>query len=178
MSLGLEPENRNSDIAKAIANASKASTVPVIFAAAANSGGNKPRAFPANRPGVICIHASDGRGNDGGISPSPEGKKSNFSTLGISIESRWKGKTVLKSGTSFSTPIAAALVADMLEFARYRCGLDEFETECLYSQGGVEKILHLLAHERQGYDYVKPPTLESYGSEADIVGKLTDIARR
>jgi hypothetical protein len=95
MSLGLEPDNRNVDIDKAISSAFKSNIT--MFAAAANNGGNKPRAYPANRrTGVICIHASDGHGNDGGISPSPESRKDNFSTLGISIESKWKRKKVLR----------------------------------------------------------------------------------
>lgn len=128
MLFGLEPDNRNVDIDKAISYALKANTT--IFAAATNNGGNKPRAYPANkRNGVICIHASDGRGNDGGISPSPESRKDNFSTSGVSIESKWKGRKVLKSGTSFATPIAAALAADVLEFARYTCSLSEYEQE-------------------------------------------------
>ena len=64
MSFGVESDNRNVDIDKAISNAFTCNTT--MFAAAANNGGNKPRAYPANRRnGVICIHASDGRGNDG-----------------------------------------------------------------------------------------------------------------
>jgi hypothetical protein len=100
MSFGLDAETRDVSIDKAISSAIKSNTI--IFAAAANSGGNKPRAYPARRAGVICIHASDGRRNDGGISPTPERKQSNFSTLGIVVESHWKGEKVWKSGTSFS----------------------------------------------------------------------------
>lgn len=176
LSFGLEPDNRNVEIDKAIFNAISDNTI--IFAAAANNGGNKPRAYPANRrTGVICIHASDGRGNDGGISPSPEARKSNFSTLGISIESRWKGKKVLKSGTSFATPIAAALAANMLEFARYKCSLDEYEQRRLHSYDSIEEILYMMAKERQGYHYIMPLHLWSSKSETDIARKIIGIAR-
>ncbi|RFU77424.1 hypothetical protein TARUN_4841 [Trichoderma arundinaceum] len=176
LSFGLEPDNRNVDINKAIFNAVSNNTI--VFAAAANNGGNKPRAYPANRrTGVICIHASDGRGNDGGISPSPEPRKSNFSTLGISIESRWKGKKVLKSGTSFATPIAVALAANMLEFAMYKCSLDEYEQRRLHSYDSIEELLHLMSKERQGYDYIMPLHLWSGNTEAAITRKLVDIAR-
>jgi hypothetical protein len=177
MSFGIESDYRNVDIDKAISNAFRRNTT--MFAAAANNGGNKSRAYPANRRnGVICIHASDGRGNDGGISPSPEKKKDNFSTLGVSIQSKWKGRKILKSGTSFATPIAVALAADVLEFARYKCLLSEYEQQCLYSFDGVCEILRLMSTPRQGYDYITPLRLwDGKNTEADIVRKITEIAR-
>ncbi|EGR44079.1 uncharacterized protein TRIREDRAFT_112638 [Trichoderma reesei QM6a] len=176
LSFGLDSNNRNVEIDKAIFNAISDDTI--IFAASANNGGNRPRAYPANRrTGVICIHASDGRGNDGGISPSPEPRKSNFSTLGISIESRWKGKKVLKSGTSFATPIAAAIAANMLEFARYKCSLDEYEHRRLHSYDSIEEVLHLMAEERQGYHYIMPLRMWDGADDTDVAGKLVEIAR-
>ncbi|KAL6900066.1 hypothetical protein GGI43DRAFT_406221 [Trichoderma evansii] len=151
-----------------------------MFAAAANSGGNKPRAYPSNRGSpVICVHASDGLGNDGGISPDPLPDEPNFSTLGISIASKWKGDDVFKSGTSFATPIAAALAADVLEFARYRCDLDEFEFNSLRDYDGICKILKLMARKRQGHDYLMP--LHLWNGENDdeaIKQKLYRIAGR
>ncbi|ETR96737.1 subtilisin-like protein, partial [Trichoderma reesei RUT C-30] len=174
LSFGLDSNNRNVEIDKAIFNAISDDTI--IFAASANNGGNRPRAYPANRrTGVICIHASDGRGNDGGISPSPEPRKSNFSTLGISIESRWKGKKVLKSGTSFATPIAAAIAANMLEFARYKCSLDEYEHRRLHSYDSIEEVLHLMAEERQGYHYIMPLRMWDGADDTDVAGKLVEI---
>ncbi|KAK1243094.1 hypothetical protein MKX07_003722 [Trichoderma sp. CBMAI-0711] len=176
LSFGLDSNNRNVEIDKAIFNAISDDTI--TFAAAANNGGNRPRAYPANRrTGVICIQASDGRGNDGGISPSPEPRKSNFSTLGISIESRWKGKKVLKSGTSFATPIAAAIAANMLGFARYKCSLDEYEHRRLHSYDSIEEVLHLMAEERQGYHYIMPLRMWDGADDADVAGKLVEIAR-
>ncbi|KAI1330204.1 hypothetical protein F5Y16DRAFT_31262 [Xylariaceae sp. FL0255] len=154
MSFGLEIY-RDKDIDKAIQAAYNDNIT--MFAAAANSGGNKPRAYPSNRDtGVICVHASDGLGNDGGISPTPLENTDNFSTLGIAIASKWKGDDVLKSGTSFATPIAAALAADVLELARYKCDLDEDEQQYLYKFDGIRKILRLMAGKRHGYDYITP----------------------
>ncbi|KAK8116357.1 hypothetical protein PG984_012859 [Apiospora sp. TS-2023a] len=141
-----------------------------IFAAASNSGGNKPRAYPSNRErGVICVHASDGLGNDGRISPTPLPDTDNFSTLGISVSSKWKGDDVLKSGTSFATPIAAALAADMLEFARHKCELDKEEYERLCEYGGICQILRLMAGKRQGYHYITPLSLWDNRDQDDMI---------
>lgn len=126
MSFGLESSIRDTEIDAAIHDSVKSNIS--IFAAASNSGGNKPRAYPSIRKhGVICIHASDGVGNDGLISPTPLKDNSNFSTLGICIPSKWQGVESHISGTSFATPIAAALVANVLEFARHKCELGEHE---------------------------------------------------
>ncbi|EHK21000.1 uncharacterized protein TRIVIDRAFT_153551 [Trichoderma virens Gv29-8] len=179
LSFGFESDHRNVEIDKAISSA--ISDNIIIFAAAANDGGNKPRAYPARRAGVICIHASDGNGNDGGISPSPQARKSNFSTLGISIESKWKGKKVLQSGTSFATPVAAALAADLLEFARYKCSLNEYEYRRLHSYDGIEALLHLMVEERHRYDYITPGRVwtgsNSNSCEMDLAKKIERIAR-
>ncbi|KAL7953373.1 peptidase S8/S53 domain-containing protein [Trichoderma compactum] len=150
------------------------------FTAASNSGGNKPRAYPSNRgPPVICVYASDGLGNDGGISPDPLPDESNFSTLGISIASKWKGDEVLKSGTSFATPIAAALVTDVLEFARHKCDLDEFEFNSLRGYDGICKILKLMVRKRQGHDYLMPLHLwDGQNDDETIIQKLYKIAGR
>jgi len=177
MSFGLEIA-RDKDIDKAIQAAYKDNIT--MFAAAANSGGNKPRAYPSNRgTGVICVHASDGLGNDGGISPTPLGNTDNFSTLGISIASKWKGDDVLKSGTSFATPIAAALAADILELARYKCDLDDDEQQCLYEFDGIRKILMLMANKRQGYDYIMPLHFwDGKKRNEDIVREINKIVGR
>lgn len=149
-----------------------------MFAAAANSGGNKPRAYTASRGSpVICVHASDGNGNDGGISPDPLPDEPNFSTLGISIASKWKGDDVLKSGTSFATPIAAALAADVLELARHKCDLNEEQFQSLCDYDGICKILKFMAKKRQGHDYLTPLHIwNNENNEEAIKQKLYDIA--
>jgi hypothetical protein len=175
MSFGLD--YRDTDIDKAITVALTRGIT--MFAAGANSGGNKPRAYPSNKQNaVICIHASDGRGNNGKISPTPLAKEDNFSTLGISIQSKWKKNEVHISGTSFATPIAVALAADMLEFAKYKCKLSEYEQQCLYKFNGVTKILRLMSEERDGYDYITPQHLwKPRSTEEDIIAMITNIAQ-
>jgi hypothetical protein len=176
MSLGLD--FRDTDIDNAIHEAAKANIS--IFCAAANAGGNKPRAYPARKNGILCIHASDGVGNDGGISPTPQRNCYNFTTLGISIPSQWKKKKVFISGTSYATPIAAALAADVLEFARHKCNLEEYQQERLCQYYGVRRILGLMleegAEKRGGYDYVMPFHLWTAGQTDDKVAeKIIEI---
>jgi hypothetical protein len=177
MSFGLEV--RDTDINIAIQSAVKADIT--IFAAAANNGGNRPRAYPASRKtGVLCIHASDGAGNDGGISPTSLKDRDNFSTLGMSILSRWKGKDIHVSGTSFATPIAAAFVANVLEFARLKCNLSKHQQEMLHEFDGARQILRLMVEEgtepRGGYQYVMPFHLwKANRSDTKVAEMITDM---
>ncbi|KAF4440432.1 extracellular serine protease [Fusarium austroafricanum] len=175
MSCGLD--TRDVEIDKAI-HAAMNSNIS-IFAASANNGGNKPRAYPSRRNGVLCIHASDGMGNDGGISPTPLETGDNFSTLGIAVPSKWKGKDVFISGTSFSTPIAAALAADVLEFARHKCSLSEHQQEVLYHFEGVRQMVRLMVEQgaaaRNGYHYVMPFHLWTARSDDDVAELITKI---
>ncbi|CAG9990475.1 unnamed protein product [Clonostachys byssicola] len=177
MSFGLDC--RDSDIDQAIHAAVNANIS--IFAAASNDGGNKPRVYPSSRShGVLCIHASDGLGNDGGISPTPQRRKDNFSTLGIGIPSKCKGIPTHISGTSYATPIAAAFAADVLEFARHKCDLSEHETKVLCHFDGVSKILRLMVEQevetRGGYDYVMPFHLWTTNrSDVQVAEMITEI---
>ncbi|PON23057.1 hypothetical protein TGAM01_v208062 [Trichoderma gamsii] len=110
--------------------------------------------------GVLAIHASDGLGNDGGISPTPMKNRENFSTLGIAIPSKWKKQAVDISGTSYATPIAASFAANMLELARCKVDLSEHQQNMLRKYNGVRQILQLMVGKdiqpRGGYDYIVP----------------------
>ncbi|CZR58461.1 uncharacterized protein PAC_08353 [Phialocephala subalpina] len=130
----------------------------LVFAAASNSGGNLPRAYPASLTGVICVHATDGMGNQASFNPSRERGNDNFATLGNGIESRWKRETVIKSGTSFATPIAAGIAANVLEFARHHLteiyDRNKYERLCSYS--GMRQMFICMSSPRGDYDYVSP----------------------
>ncbi|KAK4154756.1 hypothetical protein C8A00DRAFT_32424 [Chaetomidium leptoderma] len=117
----------------------------LVFAAAANWGYNRSLAFPASKKGVICVHATSGNGYDGQLSPRSDGSLKNFSigTLGTAIESEWNGKPVWLRGTSYATPIAAAVAANVVEFAR-RQNLDPHTQIELERFRGMKAVLALM----------------------------------
>ncbi|KAH6953871.1 peptidase S8/S53 domain-containing protein [Ilyonectria sp. MPI-CAGE-AT-0026] len=123
MSFGLRPPtnpnqkdkwlNVHRDINNVINNAG----YRIIFAAVSNGGLNEPCFFSAICRNVICVYASDGKGNDGGINPKGE-MDENFMTLGVAVELIAYGEFVYKSGTSYATPIAAGIAASFLHIAQ------------------------------------------------------------
>lgn len=140
----------------------------ILIAAASNDGGNKNRARPAEMDDVLCVHACDGRGNDGKMNPSPI-RGDNFTVLGVAIKSKENGREVFKSGTSFATPVAAAIAANILEFANCHCNLDVMQRRRLHRSAGMRDIFKRLSkikiqadlqdNNRGGYDYVYLPSL-------------------
>ncbi|KAI3575841.1 peptidase S8/S53 domain-containing protein, partial [Fusarium oxysporum f. sp. albedinis] len=98
----------------------------LIFTATSNSGGNKSRPWLASHPGVFCIHTTNQRGNTNrDINPTAQYSKDNFATLSKNIKSYWNGEKRYISGTSFATLIAAAMAANILEFAQRNLSADK-----------------------------------------------------
>jgi hypothetical protein len=67
-----------------------------------------------------------------------------------------KRKDVYISGSSFATPIAAGIGANVLEFARHRLNLDGWMKSRFYSHDGMTKILKAMSGPRGDYDFVHP----------------------
>lgn len=174
MSFGFQDKNK--DVDDAIERAFKADKL--MFAAASNEGGNKPRSRPGRNKNVICIHACDGLGNKGDMNPSPERKGYNFTTLGVAIESEWNGDVIYKSGTSFATPVAAAFAADILEFANFRCELSEADRKLLSKRDGMSEVLSAMSTERDHYDYVQPGRIYDVRDEGRMIGVIKDVIAR
>ncbi|KAM7185093.1 hypothetical protein V8F33_012602 [Rhypophila sp. PSN 637] len=145
------------ELAKEIETAIRDASPRLIFAAASNSGKNDPRAFPASdAPWVICVHASEGNGKDGGINPEIQ-SGFNFMTLGMGLDlmkrenfvknggERSRFKSVVKSGTSFATPIAAGIAATVLDLASHVDAIKPRVKKKLKSFEGMEKMLRLMS---------------------------------
>lgn len=143
-------------IEKALENA--ISSGKLIIAAASNDGGLKGRSRPARREGVLCIHATDGLGNKGGMNPSPLERSDNFATLGVAVFFHTNEGDVWKSGTSFATPIAVGFAAAVLEFARWRKanGSPISRSDLLGKKRGMEAVFRKMAEERDKYDFIQP----------------------
>lgn len=155
-----------------------------MIAASANWAGNHDVAYPARRERVICINATDGGGNPSKKNPTPRKGDNNFAILGLSIES-WRranakdpamGEEAMSailttaglmrpkagrekvwiSGTSYATPIAAGVAANVLEFMQYYDKMRSGERELLYSWSGMSRIFEAMSTERGGYEYIAP----------------------
>lgn len=144
----------------------------LVIAAASNNGGRSGRARPARHEDVICIHATDGDGNKGGMNPSPLAKADNFATLGVAVPSRWGNEDVWKSGTSFAVPIAVGFAADVLAFAKKRCNLTPRKMKTLHQKRGMQAVFREMSQRRDGYDFIHPNHLWEDGE------MTTDAARR
>jgi subtilisin family serine protease len=94
----------------------------LMFAAASNNGANGTiaRSYRArDSSSVFGIYSTDFNGRSSTFDPPPAELDYNFSTLGENISSVWTGNAEFSlTGTSVSTPIAAATAALVLEFIR------------------------------------------------------------
>ena len=154
MSFGLAREN--DDISHAIEEAEYNGAI--MFAAASNYGGNTGIAFPARSEKVLCIHASDGNGNKSGMDPSPRMGRENFSTLGVAIPSVTE-KGIYLSGTSYSTPVAVGIAANILRLVQNLADTNKLAENQLmraFSRTGMKNILLTMSNKRDGYHYVAP----------------------
>ncbi|RMJ10267.1 hypothetical protein CDV36_010102 [Fusarium kuroshium] len=134
----------DSDITEAILMAKKEKPTMLFFAAASNFGKNEPWTYPASDPNVIAVYALDGHGNDsGGTNPSPKEGHDNFGTLGLGIPVMWDGNTIYKSGSSFASPTAAAIAANVIDWLynmRQRGSFTETQYQFLRQLDGIRLI--------------------------------------
>ncbi|KEZ43238.1 hypothetical protein SAPIO_CDS4927 [Scedosporium apiospermum] len=179
MSFGFEDDSGwDDDMDEAIKHSFTAGRI--AFAAASNYGGNSCRTYPAKAGTVFCIHASDGHGNPSGLDPTPIRGDYNFSTLGVAVPCGHTGdREIFKTGTSYATPVAAGLAANIIDLADWLAAAGELtsaQKKKLRSYEGMRNIFKLMApSRRQDYDYVAPWNLWNGKVEEKIIwGKIRE----
>jgi subtilisin family serine protease len=162
----------------------------IIFAAASNGGGNSGLAYPANQNEVICIGASDGKGNKSDFTPGPYPDISNYTTLGEGVTSSWpkalsqtgQERTKIMSGTSVATPIAVGIAAMVVDFLRQLPrdvdqNLEFLVERQLRSKKGMNAVLKRLTEERDGFMYIAPWILFCDDRKEGVAQVLLDALR-
>jgi subtilisin family serine protease len=188
ISLSFSLVREDPDVQKAIA---LAFTKPIlIFAAASNDGGNHGVTYPAHKDEVICIYATDGRGNQFEGNPTQmENCTYHFASLGVAVKSAWPRKlsestlkpsqtlTKRMTGTSFATPIAASTAANIINFAVMH-GLEENMLQFLKSRQGMQRVLRGLmakGERRSGLHYLRPWEMFEGRTNDEVIYSLKDM---
>jgi len=148
----------------------------LVFAAASNSGGDGRRTYPAKELGVFAIHATKVGGlSPENLNPPRDGAPDNFGTLGWRIPSRWDRKDVYITGTSFATPIAAAIAANLLSFVRRAPA----SRQPLYFFGytGMRRLLKRLSSEVDKHEYIRPWKDGMFNAEQSSIEEMQEMLR-
>lgn len=144
----------------------------IVFAAASNDGANSGHSYPAWNSHVACIYSTDGHGNRSPFNPSPDERAASggaFSIVGQFVSGAWPSDrsqagaspcTRRMTGTSFATPVAAALAACVLGFASLYCkGKLEKSFIKLASHDGMRRVLTEMVDtndRHRSYRYLNP----------------------
>jgi hypothetical protein len=170
----------------------KASGNILIFASAANNTNNesKPVRFPARMKEVMCIFSSNSFGRPSDFNPGSKYDRPNLIFPGEKVKGAWpssladddsfelRGATYKhQSGTSCSTPIAAAVAAGILEFAWQARVPAVRRVKLLKHYSGMTQIFlkRMVDDYKVGdnsYNYVKPWKLISTSSQKDEIPVL------
>ncbi|EGE85269.2 hypothetical protein BDDG_08214 [Blastomyces dermatitidis ATCC 18188] len=166
----------------------------IILAAVGNLGNHQQLQYPANEDRVFKIFATDHLGYKVESCPPLIDTRYTFGALGHDIESIWplqiepptvsarsttKAPWTRLSGSSFSTPVAAAIVAIIFQFCyEYPTIMDVGEKlPCLKTIRAVRAILKSMSlnSEDHKYNYLKPDIgSDNHSLEADRLKEKYD----
>lgn len=196
MSFGYEAEVEV--IEKALKKADENNVL--LIAAASNVGGNTALAqrWPGTRDNVMSVYAAEGKGFQYADNPPPRANAYNFATLGVMVpvwsvpDESGDSPEIYCTGTSYATPIAAAIAASVLEFIRHtetdyvnqfpnsrkdalQARIDVAKT-AVSRASGMCKVFMLMSEKKGDYDYVQPANLltTEFVSPVSVIGRFLE----
>lgn len=163
---------------------------PLFFAATQNSGAHVGMAWPAREPFVFGISSTDGLGAPSHFNPEENYSHPIFYAFGEDVQITGIHPNVsaesvtFVSGTSFATPIAAALAANVLAYARLADLAASERGETQYSDvpralrrmnGMLKVMLHCMRRKHQSNTWSLLPWQFMDASRVDDDAILKDI---
>ena len=176
----------------------------LLIAAASNVGGNTALAqrWPSTRDNVMSVYAAEGKGFPYKDNPPHRANCYNFATLGVMVpvwsvpDESGDSAEIFCTGTSYATPIAAAIAASVLDFIRHteKDFIGQFPKNrksalqarvdsakiAVSRASGMCKIFMLMAEKKGDYDYVQPANLltTEFVSPVSVLGKMFETLWR
>lgn len=155
----------------------------ILLSAAGNDGGNSSELFPAWLSSVISIRGTDHSGDFiSSFNPSNHDFNSGqpaYGTLGVNVPCSWPSESALEemTGCSIATPIAAAIVAVIINCA------SESDQKLLRTQKAILTVFKRMAAERSnGLWYLAPWQLvhtdDQEGRKSFLNGAIQKLPRR
>ncbi|KAL7936124.1 subtilisin-like protein [Trichoderma chlorosporum] len=115
----------------------------LLFAAAANYGGNQREMFPARHDQVLSVRATNHHGAFSHFNPPADRLETHvFGTLGTNVPGSGLStcdEQVYKTGTSIATPIAAGIAATILGYARLGDASNRFGEDAHMEKLGTKR---------------------------------------
>jgi hypothetical protein len=156
MPFGWERNKRNSEYSafeQTLDDIAVPTAPRLLFAAASNGGANLRRTYPASQSSVFSIHASNHEGKRKGYNPTAIRDEMNYITIGHEVPGY--DQSSRESGTSFATPVAAAIAAAIIEMmGLYGSPASKWTLEYLQTYDGMNRVFSKMSQRRDGYDYL------------------------
>jgi Subtilase family len=167
----------------------------LMIAAASNDGNSRlvPIAHPARLLGlVICMNSTNAMGFPSRGNPPAALHRDNFSILGERVKSTWSkdanrdGVTVESdglwkraSGTSVATPVAAAVVSQIIYWKRVHWIDIQWHSK-LESYGGIRQMLASMVTQKTSdrYQYILPSAVFDARVKSALSGTFTINLRK
>ncbi|KAK8084091.1 hypothetical protein PG996_002872 [Apiospora saccharicola] len=140
-------------------------------------------AWPRTIDGYIPVWSADGYGQVSAHSLPPSTGHNNFAFMSDGPSTRISNRHILPSGSSFATPIAAAIAATILGFAEINSEKSPEDVRSLVQDKisrmrWLESVFQFMSSSRDAFDFVVPWKLfNESDSNEQTLGKIVSIIK-